>query len=88
MQERKACGILTVPVLGNVAGFIQPLLEADDVHLRVGEAPRHGSAGGARADDQHIHRSCRPFLQLGAACLDHVRRCNRLRPFFATATMR
>jgi hypothetical protein len=25
------------------------------VHLRIGEAPRHGRTGGTGADDQHIH---------------------------------
>jgi len=32
-----------------------PLLEAEDVHPRVGETPGHGRAGRAGADDQHIH---------------------------------
>jgi hypothetical protein len=31
------------------------LLEAEDVHLRVGEAPGHRSTRRAGADDQHIH---------------------------------
>ena len=48
---------LPVAARAGIHGGIHPaaLLEAEDVHPRVGETPGHGGTRRAGADDQHIH---------------------------------
>ena len=49
---------LPVAAGAGIFGRLHPvaLLEAEDVHLRLGEAPGHRRAGGAGADDQNVNR--------------------------------
>ncbi len=42
-----------------IFGWLHPvaLLKAEDVHLRLGQAPGHGRAGGTGANDQDVNRA-------------------------------
>ena len=47
---------LVVPPVGRIVGLLHPvaLLQAEDPHPRLGEAPGDRGAGGAGADDEHV----------------------------------
>ena len=48
---------LPVPPVAGVVGLLHPiaLLQAEDLHPGIGQAPGHRGARSAGADDQHVH---------------------------------
>ncbi len=79
---------LRLPVApgARIFGGIHPaaLIEAEDMHLGIGEAPGHRGAGGAGADDQDVNGIVLHSYSL--ICPLSSLRAKRSNPFFPHAT--